>query len=166
LLAHDHREKVSLRKDTDEASVLDDRQATHLPLRGNSGGLNQGRVGTGRDHVAGHYFFDLERVQDFSLRAPSIAERAGESSTKKVANKLVFVLSSQGKGGGLLLTARMKKIADRLGSKLGTEVRILSITVDPEHDRPKQLLAYASAQGANVKGWLFFTGTPNKSTTL
>ncbi|HEV7989125.1 MAG TPA: SCO family protein, partial [Candidatus Binataceae bacterium] len=60
------------------------------------------------------------------------------------------------------LTARMKKIADRLGPKLGTEVRIVSITVDPEHDQPKQLLAYASAQGANVNGWLFLTGTPRQ----
>ena len=65
-------------------------------------------------------------------------------------------------GPCLLLTARMKKIADRLGPKLGTEVRIVSITVDPEHDRPKQLLSYASAQGANVKGWLFLTGTPQQ----
>ena len=68
-------------------------------------------------------------------------------------------------GPCLLITARMKKIADRLGPKLGTEVRIVSITVDPEHDRPKQLLAYASAQGANVNGWLFLTGTPNRSKT-
>ena len=65
-------------------------------------------------------------------------------------------------GPCLLLTARMKKIADRLGPKLGTEVRIVSITVDPEHDQPKQLLAYASAQGANVNGWLFLTGTPKQ----
>jgi protein SCO1 len=65
-------------------------------------------------------------------------------------------------GPCLLLTARMKKIADRLGPKLGPEVRIVSITVDPEHDQPKQLLAYASAQGANVNGWLFLTGTPGQ----
>ena len=65
-------------------------------------------------------------------------------------------------GPCLLLTARMKQIADRLGAKLGTEARIVSITVDPEHDHPKQLLAYASAQGANVNGWLFLTGTPRQ----
>jgi protein SCO1/2 len=65
-------------------------------------------------------------------------------------------------GPCLLLTARMKKIADRLGSKLGTEARIVSITVEPEHDHPTQLLAYASAQGANVNGWLFLTGTPKQ----
>ncbi len=65
-------------------------------------------------------------------------------------------------GPCLLLTARMKRIADRLGSKLGTEARIVSLTVDPEHDHPKQLIAYASAQGANVNGWLFLTGTPKQ----
>lgn len=65
-------------------------------------------------------------------------------------------------GPCLLLTAQMKKIADHLGSRLGTEARIVSITVDPEHDQPKQLLAYAAAQGANVKGWLFLTGTPQQ----
>ena len=65
-------------------------------------------------------------------------------------------------GPCLLLTAQMKKIANRLGPKLGTEARIVSITVDPEHDRPAQLLAYANAQGANVNGWLFLTGTPKQ----
>jgi protein SCO1/2 len=63
-------------------------------------------------------------------------------------------------GPCLLLTARMKKIVDRLGAKLGTQARIVSITVDPEHDHPTQLLAYAIAQGANVNGWLFLTGMP------
>ena len=65
-------------------------------------------------------------------------------------------------GPCLLLTTRMKKIADRLGPKLGTDARIVSITVDPEHDRPEQLRAYANAQGANVNGWLFLTGTPQQ----
>ncbi|MGO9058876.1 MAG: SCO family protein [Candidatus Binataceae bacterium] len=65
-------------------------------------------------------------------------------------------------GPCLLLTARMKRIADLLGPKLGTEAHIVSITVDPEHDQPKQLLAYARAQGADVNGWLFLTGTPKQ----
>jgi len=65
-------------------------------------------------------------------------------------------------GPCLVLTSRMKQIADRLGSKLGTEARIVSITVDPEHDHPAQLNAYAKAQGADVNGWLFLTGTPKQ----
>jgi protein SCO1 len=65
-------------------------------------------------------------------------------------------------GPCLLLTARMKKIADRLGPALGTEARIVSITVDPEHDHPQQLLAYAKEFQADRKGWLFLTGTPKQ----
>jgi protein SCO1/2 len=56
----------------------------------------------------------------------------------------------------------MKQIANRLGPKLGTEARIVSITVDPEHDHPEQLLEYANKQGADVSGWLFLTGTPKQ----
>lgn len=65
-------------------------------------------------------------------------------------------------GPCLLLTAQMKQVANRLGPRLGTEVRIVSITVDPEHDHPAQLLAFADKQGADVSGWLFLTGTPKQ----
>jgi protein SCO1/2 len=61
-----------------------------------------------------------------------------------------------------LLTSRMKQIADQLGPALGTEARIVSITVDPEHDRPQQLLTYAKEFRADMKGWLFLTGTPQQ----
>ncbi len=65
-------------------------------------------------------------------------------------------------GPCLLLTAQMKQVANRLGPKLGTEARIVSITVDPEHDHPAELLAYANKEGADVNGWLFLTGTPEQ----
>ena len=65
-------------------------------------------------------------------------------------------------GPCLLLTAQMKQVANRLGPRLGTEARIVSVTVDPEHDHPAQLLAYANKQGADVNGWLFLTGTPEQ----
>jgi len=65
-------------------------------------------------------------------------------------------------GPCVLLTAQMKQVANRLGPKLGTEARIVSITVDPEHDHPAELLAYANKQGADVSGWLFLTGTPKQ----
>ncbi len=65
-------------------------------------------------------------------------------------------------GPCLLLTAQMKQVANRLGPKLGTEARIVSITVDPENDHPAELLAYANKQGADVNGWLFLTGTPKQ----
>jgi protein SCO1 len=65
-------------------------------------------------------------------------------------------------GPCLVLTSRMRAVADRLGPALGKDVRLVSITVDPEHDHPKQLREYAKIQGADVNGWLFLTGTPNE----
>jgi protein SCO1 len=65
-------------------------------------------------------------------------------------------------GPCLLLTSRMKAIATQLGPALGKEARIVSVTVDPEHDHPKQLLTYAKEFRADIKGWLFLTGTPKQ----
>jgi len=65
-------------------------------------------------------------------------------------------------GPCLLLTSRMKAIAIQLGPALGKEARIVSITVDPEHDHPQQLRAYAKEFGADVEGWSFLTGPPKQ----
>jgi protein SCO1 len=63
-------------------------------------------------------------------------------------------------GPCLMLTSRMRLIANRLGPMLGSRVRFVSVTVDPEHDSPTELLNYARQQGANQDGWLFLTGSP------
>jgi protein SCO1 len=63
-------------------------------------------------------------------------------------------------GPCLTETAKLANVAVRLGNDLGPKVTIVSITVDPEHDRPKQLLAYSRQQGADEKGWYFLTGGP------
>jgi len=59
-----------------------------------------------------------------------------------------------------LLTQHMKLIANRLGPALGPKVLLVSVTVDPEHDRPSRLRDYARAFDANLKGWYFLTGSP------
>jgi protein SCO1/2 len=59
-----------------------------------------------------------------------------------------------------LMTARMAVVAKLLGPKLGRQVTLVSITIDPEHDQPAQLEKYASERGADEAGWLFLTGTP------
>ena len=63
-------------------------------------------------------------------------------------------------GPCLMETAKFANVALRLGDKLGSKVVLVSITVDPEHDGPKQLHEYAEQQGADAKGWYFLTGSP------
>ncbi len=59
-----------------------------------------------------------------------------------------------------MLTAKMAAVARKLGPELGSGVRIVSITLDPEHDGPAELLDYARRENAAEPGWLFLTGSP------
>jgi protein SCO1/2 len=63
-------------------------------------------------------------------------------------------------GPCLMETSKLANVARRLGDDLGSKVTIVSISVDPEHDGPKQLLDYSRQQGADEKGWYFLTGGP------
>lgn len=58
------------------------------------------------------------------------------------------------------LTAKMAAIAHRLGPAVGTDVTIVSISLDPEHDTPAELAKYAASHGADGNGWIFLTGPP------
>jgi cytochrome oxidase Cu insertion factor (SCO1/SenC/PrrC family) len=60
-----------------------------------------------------------------------------------------------------LLTSKFAAIAKVLGPQLGTKVTMVSITIDPEHDHPADLLKYAQTHAADYKGWLFLTGKPS-----
>jgi protein SCO1/2 len=61
-----------------------------------------------------------------------------------------------------MLTAKMAAIAEKLGPALGADVRIVSITLDPEHDSPAELAKYAQSHGVSDAGWIFLTGPPAK----
>ena len=56
-------------------------------------------------------------------------------------------------------TANLARVQDLLGDRLGHSVVMLSLTVDPVHDRPDQLKLFAQTFGAR-DGWYFLTGDP------
>jgi protein SCO1 len=62
-------------------------------------------------------------------------------------------------GRCLTETQKMAKVADKFSNELGSKVVLLSITVDPEHDRPHQLLEYTKKQDVERPGWYFLTGS-------
>jgi len=56
-----------------------------------------------------------------------------------------------------LETARMAQVQKVLGDRMGREIFFYSITIDPEHDTPPVLKAYAEKFHAGP-GWKFLTG--------
>lgn len=57
----------------------------------------------------------------------------------------------------LLMTANLVPVQKLLGERVGRDVFIYSITLDPQHDTPPVLKRYAKAFGVKP-GWLFLTG--------
>jgi cytochrome oxidase Cu insertion factor (SCO1/SenC/PrrC family)/cytochrome c2 len=58
-----------------------------------------------------------------------------------------------------LSTARLAHIADWLGDRVGRDIFIYSISLDPVTDTPEKLRVFADSFGAKP-GWIFLTGEP------
>jgi protein SCO1/2 len=58
-----------------------------------------------------------------------------------------------------LETARLVQVQKLLGNRMGKDIFFYSITIEPEHDTPEVLKAYAEKYNVGP-GWLFLTGKP------
>lgn len=58
----------------------------------------------------------------------------------------------------------LQALQERLGDRLVSEVRLVSITVNPTHDTPDVLKEYSQRIGAKP-GWLFLTGSQMQVST-
>jgi protein SCO1 len=76
---------------------------------------------------------------------------------KKVVVNLIYTRCT---GTCPLETAKLTQVAKLLGDRLGNEVSFVSISIDPEHDTPEVLKAYA-AKFHTPPGWTFVTGDDN-----
>lgn len=59
------------------------------------------------------------------------------------------------------LAATFRKVQQELGDRVGRDVSLISITVDPSTDVPERLNTFASKFNAGP-GWSFITGTPSE----
>jgi protein SCO1/2 len=59
-----------------------------------------------------------------------------------------------------MLTDKLARVQDELGSDFGSEIAFVSITTDPERDTAEVLKGYAEAFEADLAGWSFLTGEP------
>lgn len=58
-----------------------------------------------------------------------------------------------------LLSLKFSQVQQRLAERLGKDVFLLSVTIDPRHDTPEVLKTYAQRYNANLSGWKFLTGS-------
>jgi protein SCO1/2 len=56
-----------------------------------------------------------------------------------------------------VLSGKLAALQERLGDRLESEVRLISLSVDPEHDTPAKLAEYAQRFGARP-GWYLLAG--------
>jgi len=56
-----------------------------------------------------------------------------------------------------LITMKMRRVQDRTADE-GERIKLLSFSVDPTHDTPEVLAAYAAGHGADPARWRFLTG--------
>jgi len=57
------------------------------------------------------------------------------------------------------LSATFAAVQRRFSSFLVKDLLLLSVTIDPEHDTPAELLKYAKIWNARIEGWRFLTGS-------
>jgi len=60
-----------------------------------------------------------------------------------------------------LITANLVRVQQLLAERVGRDLFMYSITIDPKRDTPKVLKRFASAHGVG-KGWRFLTGRPDE----
>jgi protein SCO1/2 len=58
-----------------------------------------------------------------------------------------------------LETAKLAQVQKLLGDRVGKDIFFYSISIDPKHDKPEVLKAYAKKYNAGP-GWFFLTGKP------
>jgi cytochrome oxidase Cu insertion factor (SCO1/SenC/PrrC family) len=96
----------------------------------------------------------LAEVPDFVLR-----ERSGQPVTKADLLGKVWIVNfifTQCVEECPLATSRMARLQEAFAAE--ADVRLVSITVDPEHDTPEVLREYAESFDAHSQRWLFLTG--------
>ncbi len=60
------------------------------------------------------------------------------------------------------LAANFATLQHRFSKALGSDLMLLSVTVDPDFDTPTVLAEYAKRWGADSRGWRFLTGDVSK----
>ena len=66
-----------------------------------------------------------------------------------------------------LFTTKMAQLEEKTRARFGDRLRMVSFSVDPDHDKPEVLATYARERGADVsRRWWFLTGATEDITRI
>jgi protein SCO1/2 len=98
----------------------------------------------------------LKEVPEFHLVSSTGASFTRQDLLGSIA--VVNFIFTRCTGPCPLTTERMTEIQQMLARSKATGVRLVSVSVDPDHDTPEVLRAYAARHHANPEVWTFLTG--------
>lgn len=107
--------------------------------------------------------FDTAEVEFVPYPAANftLTDQDGQSFSLADAKGKVVVLDfifTRCPGPCPLLSLKFSQLQKQLGDRLGKDVMLLSVTIDPRHDTPEVLRDYAKRYEANLDGWKFLVG--------
>lgn len=103
---------------------------------------------------------------------PEVTVETSDGKTLKfyqdlVQNKVVLIhYMSINNEAAFPIVGSVLAIAKRLGSKVGKDVHIISITSDPQHDTPARLRVFAKHMGIPKQGWSLVRMSGESSTVV
>ncbi|TMQ19441.1 MAG: SCO family protein [Deltaproteobacteria bacterium] len=114
-----------------------------------------GRAGTGAAEAEGsparHYFGDAVLVDQNGERHRFYTDLVRDRTV------IIDVFFTHCTASCPIVAGTFARVQDHLGERLGRDVSMLSISVDPQQDTPDQLAEYAQRFHARP-GWYFLTG--------
>lgn len=118
---------------------------------------------------------ELEEEQEVSFPEPvpapdfTLTDQDGNAVQLSGLRGKVVVLDfiyTQCPGPCPLLSRKFAQLQKQLGDRFATDVVLLSITIDPQHDTPAVLQQYAQRYQADTSGWKFLTGSTQAIITV
>lgn len=99
----------------------------------------------------------------------SLVDQAGEPVSSQALRGRVLLVDfvyTTCPGPCPILTSSHVSLQRALSPELRERTRFISVSLDPEHDTPEALRAYAEARGADLSHWSFLTGPPDAVAAL
>ncbi len=99
-----------------------------------------------------------ENVKDLKLPAFTLRDQDGKTIDNSIFTGHVTIVDFFFTHCKLVCPALTQHMADQQRALKGTTARLLSVSVDPEHDSPATLKGYAAEHGADPSRWTFACG--------